>query len=111
MRDGVLNLGGERGQVPDAGAGEEAGGGDDVQGVLGERRTLAIALGAQRGQLRPGREQTASRRPAAVRHQSLRLSGRRSSWPLVGILHGCLKTGTPYDEATAWSHRAHALAA
>ena len=24
---------------------------------------------------------------------------------LVGILHGCLKTGTPYDEATAWSHR------
>ena len=23
---------------------------------------------------------------------------------LVGILHGCLKTGTPYDEATAWSH-------
>lgn len=30
---------------------------------------------------------------------------------LVGILHGCLKTGTPYDEATAWSNRAHALAA
>jgi hypothetical protein len=25
---------------------------------------------------------------------------------LVGILHGCLKTGTLYDEATAWSHRA-----
>ena len=24
---------------------------------------------------------------------------------LVGILHGCLKTGTCYDEATAWSHR------
>jgi len=24
---------------------------------------------------------------------------------LVGILHGCLKTGTVYDEATAWSHR------
>jgi transposase len=23
---------------------------------------------------------------------------------LVGILHGCLKTGKPYDEATAWSH-------
>ncbi|MER5535370.1 IS110 family transposase [Streptomyces mirabilis] len=30
---------------------------------------------------------------------------------LVGILHGCLKSGTPYDEATAWSHRVHALAA
>ncbi len=27
---------------------------------------------------------------------------------LVGILHGCLKTGTCYDEATAWSHRAKA---
>ena len=23
---------------------------------------------------------------------------------LVGILHGCLKTGAPYDEATAWSY-------
>jgi hypothetical protein len=23
---------------------------------------------------------------------------------LVGILHGCLKTRTPYDEHTAWSH-------
>jgi Transposase/Transposase IS116/IS110/IS902 family len=28
---------------------------------------------------------------------------------LVGILHGCLKTGTLYDEATAWSHRATLL--
>ncbi|MEV0971757.1 IS110 family transposase [Microtetraspora glauca] len=25
---------------------------------------------------------------------------------LVGILHGCLKTRTKYDEATAWAHRA-----
>src|SRR5262245_22722575 len=23
---------------------------------------------------------------------------------LVGILHGCLKTGTAYDETTAWAH-------
>ncbi|MFD8705353.1 hypothetical protein ACFV1W_22515 [Kitasatospora sp. NPDC059648] len=30
---------------------------------------------------------------------------------LVGILHGCLKTGTMYDEATAWSDRGHVLAA
>ncbi len=29
---------------------------------------------------------------------------------LVGILHGCLKTGTPYDETTAWAHH-HAAAA
>jgi transposase len=30
---------------------------------------------------------------------------------LVGILHGCLKTGTLYDEMTAWSHHAESLAA
>ena len=30
---------------------------------------------------------------------------------LVGILHGCLKTGTLYDETTAWSHHAQNLAA
>jgi hypothetical protein len=23
---------------------------------------------------------------------------------LVGILHGCLKTGTTYDETIAWGH-------
>ena len=30
---------------------------------------------------------------------------RRLANRLVGILHGCLKTGTLYDEATAWEHR------
>lgn len=30
---------------------------------------------------------------------------------LVGILHGCLKTGTLYDETTAWSHHADNVAA
>jgi Transposase/Transposase IS116/IS110/IS902 family len=30
---------------------------------------------------------------------------RRLASRLVGILHGCLKTRTCYDEATAWSHR------
>jgi hypothetical protein len=30
---------------------------------------------------------------------------------LVGILHGCLKTGIRYDEQTAWSHHAENLAA
>jgi transposase len=29
----------------------------------------------------------------------------------VGILHGCLKTDTHYDEATAWSHHAENIAA
>jgi Transposase/Transposase IS116/IS110/IS902 family len=30
---------------------------------------------------------------------------RRLANRLVGILHGCLKTRTHYDEATAWGHR------
>jgi transposase len=30
---------------------------------------------------------------------------RRLASRLVGILHGCLKTRTNYDEATAWGHR------
>jgi transposase len=30
---------------------------------------------------------------------------------LVGILHGCLKTGSLYDETTAWSHHAETIAA
>jgi transposase len=30
---------------------------------------------------------------------------------LVGILHGCLKTGTLYDETTAWSHHSEKIAA
>jgi transposase len=38
--------------------------------------------------------------------QALRALGNR----LVGILHGCLRHHTPYDEHTAWAHR-HAQAA
>lgn len=34
-------------------------------------------------------------------HAALRQLANR----LVGILHGCLKTATVYDEATAWQHR------
>jgi hypothetical protein len=30
---------------------------------------------------------------------------RRLAGRLAGILHGCLKTRTCYDEATAWGHR------
>jgi hypothetical protein len=36
---------------------------------------------------------------------------RKVASRLVGILHGCLKTRTLYDEATAWSHRENTLAA
>jgi transposase len=40
-------------------------------------------------------------------HQAaLRQLGNR----LVGILHGCLKTHTPYDETTAWAHHTSAAA-
>jgi transposase len=40
-------------------------------------------------------------------HAALRQVANR----LVGILHGCLKTSTLYDEATAWSHHTKPLAA
>jgi transposase len=36
---------------------------------------------------------------------------RRLANRLVGILHGCLKTRTVYDETAAWSHRDGQLAA
>lgn len=38
---------------------------------------------------------------------ALRQLGNR----LVGILHGCLKTHSPYNETTAWSHRSQPTAA
>jgi transposase len=41
-------------------------------------------------------------RTRGVGHRAaLRQLGNR----LVGILHGCLKTGTPYNEQTAWAHQ------
>ena len=36
-------------------------------------------------------------------HAALRQLANR----LVGILHGCLKTGTRYNEDTAWAHHSH----
>ena len=39
-----------------------------------------------------------------LHHQALRALGNR----LVGILHGCLKHRTLYDEHTAWAHRTNA---
>jgi transposase len=38
-----------------------------------------------------------------LHHQALRALGNR----LVGILHGCLRHHTRYDEHTAWAHRQH----
>ena len=36
---------------------------------------------------------------------------RRVANRQAGILHGCLKTGTSYDEHTAWGHRSQPAAA
>jgi len=48
----------------------------------------------------PGARTLYDRHRAAgdTHHQALRAVGNR----LVGILHGCLHTRTPYDEAIAW---------
>jgi hypothetical protein len=42
-----------------------------------------------------------------LHHQALRALGNR----LVGILHGCLRHHSTYDEHTAWAHRQPATAA
>jgi transposase len=46
-----------------------------------------------------------------VRGASYNAALRQLANRLVGILHGCLKTGTAYDEATAWSHHLSEAAA
>ena len=38
-----------------------------------------------------------------LHHQALRALGNR----LVGILHGCLRHHTPYDETLAWAAHQH----
>ena len=51
----------------------------------------------------PGARTFYDQRRAAgdLHHQALRALGNR----LVGILHGCLRHHTTYDEHTAWAHR------
>lgn len=48
----------------------------------------------------------AHRAAGDTHHQALRALGNR----LVGILHGCLRHRTHYDEAKAWAHRTTAAA-
>ena len=43
-----------------------------------------------------------AQRAAGVEHNA---ALRKLANRLVGILHGCLKTRTPYNEDTAWGHR------
>ena len=47
---------------------------------------------------------TAYYRQLRARHIGHQAALRKVANRLVGILHGCLKTHTRYDEATAWSH-------
>ena len=56
----------------------------------------------------PGARTHYDQRRAAgdTHHQALRALGNR----LVGILHGCLASHTPYNEHTAWAHRNHETA-
>lgn len=51
----------------------------------------------------PGARSYYDQRRAAgdTHHRALRALGNR----LVGLLHGCLRHGTRYDEHTAWAHR------
>ena len=51
----------------------------------------------------PGAKAFYDKRRAAgdLHHQALRALANR----LVGIIHGCLKHRTPYNEHTAWAHR------
>jgi hypothetical protein len=45
-----------------------------------------------------------------ARHIGHQAALRQVANRLVGILHGCLKTHTPYDEHTAWAHHTKAAA-
>ena len=55
----------------------------------------------------PAPSTTGTAPPDDLHHQALRALGNR----LVGILHGCLRHHSTYDEHTAWGHRQTAKAA
>jgi hypothetical protein len=66
-------------------------------------RRRAPSAGLLRADRLPGRPRLL--RPARARGTSHHAALRQLANRLTGILHGCLKTGTPYDEITAWQHR------
>jgi len=76
----------------------------------GHRLPVRQAGHASRRVERPGgaRAFYDAQRAAGVEHNA---ALRKLASRLVGILHGCLKTRTLYDESTAWSHRENKLAA
>jgi hypothetical protein len=73
--------------------------------VLARNRRIADAVHqwafcAMRGSPGPRAYDQTLRERGTGHQAALRQLGNR----LVGILHGCLKTGTAYNENTAWAH-------
>jgi hypothetical protein len=84
--------------------------------VSGKKRTVAArfvhndrfvdAMMTQAfSELKRPRPAPAPTTPATRPRTSYNAALRQLTNRLVGILDGCLKTSTPYDETTAWSHR------
>ena len=82
-----------------SGKAQNRGGPIRPQQAAGQRRA---AMGLRLAERISRRTRLLRRAPSPqVGHQAaLRQLANR----LVGILHGCLKTGTLYDETTAWAH-------
>lgn len=91
------------------GTGRAFSAGTDLQEMQDREPTIPFTEGA-RGFARLMQDTHRLSETIAVRrqrhHQALRALGNR----LVGILHGCLRHQTPYDEHTAWAHRTPAAA-
>ena len=66
------------------------------------RRLLPLGLRSPPSQPRRPRLLRPPARLGDTHHRALRALANR----LVGILHGCLRHHSPYDEHTAWGHRA-----
>ncbi|MET8221598.1 hypothetical protein ACFYRD_36670 [Streptomyces hirsutus] len=90
----------------------------DPHGAIGTgrfRRTLAwhiarrpgglIALAIQYGHMRTA-VSAGYPNPRELHQMDYNPALRQLGNRLVGTLHGCLKTRTPYHESTAWSHQA-----
>ena len=71
--------------------------------LIADRRSFLMSLTAQH----KGEIIAKFRRAAGdTHHRALRALANR----LVGVLHGCLRHVVPYDEDTAWAHRAEEAA-
>ncbi len=79
----------------------------------GDAKVLADLVRTDRHNHRPiagDSDQAGGVKVLARAHQNLiwdrtRHTNRLVGYRLVGYLHGCLRTRTPYNEPTAWAHR------